>query len=146
MVGVEADKKPATPCIRCAECAVVCPVNLLPQELHSAAASRELDTAERYSVDRCILCGCCDIVCPANIPLTSWFRHTKQALMQQRQDESNAEQARILYDKREKRINERAAMKAAKEAKRRQTTTQNSSAQDDIKAALARAKAKRSAK
>ena len=90
LVGEIPKKKDATACIRCTDCVSVCPVNLLPQELYSAASSNDLDTAQKYSLDTCILCGCCDLVCPANIPLTNWFRHAKDTLSQQRLNEKNA--------------------------------------------------------
>lgn len=68
------------PCIRCGECAHVCPANLLPQQLHWQVCHDLLDDAAEYGLRDCIECGCCDYVCPSHIPLVEWFRHGKSAL------------------------------------------------------------------
>ena len=47
-------------CIRCGDCARVCPAGLLPQELHRAVRSRDEMLLERFGLADCIECGCCD--------------------------------------------------------------------------------------
>ncbi len=143
IVGKEHPLNEATACIRCSECATVCPVNLLPQELYAAAASEQLDTAARYSLDACLLCGCCDLVCPASIPLTPWFRFAKDATRQKQQSDAAAEVARLLSEKHSNRVQRRAIEKEQQEAARRAAAAQRQNSAQDIKAALTRVKNKR---
>jgi electron transport complex protein RnfC len=62
------------PCIRCGECAVVCPAILLPQQIHRAVLLGDLGRAAGFGLEDCIECGACDYVCPSRIPLTDRFR------------------------------------------------------------------------
>ncbi len=143
LVGAMPIKKPQSACIRCTDCATVCPVNLLPQELYSAVSAQDTDTAQRYALDNCILCGCCDLVCPANIPLTSWFQHGKDELKHQRAAEQNAVMAKARSEKHNTREQQRALDKAKADAQRRKVAAQRSQSAIDIKAALERVKNKR---
>ncbi|HUL81222.1 MAG TPA: electron transport complex subunit RsxC [Gammaproteobacteria bacterium] len=70
------------PCIRCGNCADVCPAYLQPQELNAAAEHDEFDILENLGLFDCIECGCCDVVCPSHIPLTETFRVGKRRLVQ----------------------------------------------------------------
>jgi electron transport complex protein RnfC len=70
---------PALPCIRCGECATVCPANLLPQELLRHIRNDHREALHTLGLADCIECGCCDYVCPSQIPLASTFivgKHT----------------------------------------------------------------------
>ena len=67
------------PCIRCGDCADVCPPRLLPQQLLRAATVRAFDQLDALGLNDCIECGCCDIACPSQIALTERFRQAKQA-------------------------------------------------------------------
>ena len=67
------------PCIRCGDCADVCPPRLLPQELLRAASVRDFGQFGALGLNDCIECGCCDIACPSQIPLTERFRQAKRA-------------------------------------------------------------------
>ncbi|MDQ1310856.1 MAG: H+/Na+-translocating ferredoxin:NAD+ oxidoreductase subunit, partial [Pseudomonadota bacterium] len=64
-------RDPEMPCIRCGDCAMVCPARLLPQQLHRAAQADDRDGLARLGLADCIECGCCDYVCPSQIPLTA---------------------------------------------------------------------------
>ncbi|MCB1845607.1 MAG: electron transport complex subunit RsxC [Halioglobus sp.] len=87
-----------SPCIRCGECAVVCPVQLLPQQLFwYAAADDEAKLREHGLVD-CIECGCCDLVCPSHIPLTADFRQAKARVQEQADEKARAERARLRFE------------------------------------------------
>jgi electron transport complex protein RnfC len=66
------------PCIRCGDCAMVCPSRLLPQELLVAAAANDFASLETLGLSDCIECGCCDVVCPSHIMLTERFRVAKR--------------------------------------------------------------------
>jgi electron transport complex protein RnfC len=76
------DDTAALPCIRCGDCANVCPAYLMPQELNAAAELDEFDVLENLGLFDCIECGCCDVVCPSHIPLTETFRVGKRRLVQ----------------------------------------------------------------
>jgi electron transport complex protein RnfC len=67
------------PCIRCGDCAMVCPSRLLPQELLVAAATSDHDALATLGLQDCIECGCCDVACPSHIMLTERFRVAKRA-------------------------------------------------------------------
>ncbi|BBI50638.1 hypothetical protein HORIV_30590 [Vreelandella olivaria] len=66
-----------SPCIRCGECESVCPVALLPQQLHWYARAQEDTKLERYHLFDCIECGACSYVCPSHIPLVVDYREAK---------------------------------------------------------------------
>ena len=65
------------PCIRCGECAEVCPIQLLPQQLLWHARADDEARLRDFGLIDCIECGCCDLVCPSHIPLTASFRIAK---------------------------------------------------------------------
>jgi Na+-translocating ferredoxin:NAD+ oxidoreductase subunit C len=68
------------PCIRCGDCAMVCPSRLLPQELLVAATTNDHASLYTLGLWDCIECGCCDVICPSQIMLTERFRVAKRAL------------------------------------------------------------------
>lgn len=156
---------PPQPCIRCGLCADVCPVRLLPQQLHWFSRSGELDKAATHHLEDCIDCGACAYVCPSAIPLVQQFRLAKTRLAEQRirqqqadlaRERFEAHQARVANQQRldEQRRHERAALlqrKQAEAAARAQavntvTPASTPSPQDVIAAALARVQARKAAK
>jgi len=74
------------PCIRCGDCAMVCPPRLQPQELLVAAEKSDFDALHLLGLRDCIECGCCDVACPSHISLTERFRHAKRAQAQRDRD------------------------------------------------------------
>ncbi|HMN43481.1 MAG TPA: electron transport complex subunit RsxC [Povalibacter sp.] len=92
------------PCIRCGDCAQVCPATLLPQQLHWHAQAGDLANLERYGLMDCIECGCCDYVCPSQIPLTQRFREAKPALLATLRARRDATTARAHYEARGDRL------------------------------------------
>ena len=67
----------SSPCIRCGECAAVCPMRLQPQLLHELSKLDDLDSLQDYGLFDCIECGCCSYVCPSHIPLVKYFVKSK---------------------------------------------------------------------
>jgi electron transport complex protein RnfC len=101
------------PCIRCGDCASVCPAGLLPQQIHRRITHHDPEPLLRFGLGDCIECGCCDYVCPSHIPLTQRF-HAAKALLQSRADDARrADDGRRRFERHERR------RLAAAEAERR---------------------------
>lgn len=81
LVAAAADiqlRGPEVPCIRCGDCAEVCPAGLLPQELYRFVRAANDEGLDRLGLADCIECGCCDHMCPSQIPLTAAFTVARQ--------------------------------------------------------------------
>ncbi|PHS69304.1 MAG: electron transport complex subunit RsxC [Methylophaga sp.] len=119
LVGVD-NAAPITkplPCIRCGDCASVCPVGLLPQQLYWHARAKDLEKTQQYNLFDCIECGCCSYVCPSKIPLVHYFRFAKTETMNQQQETLKADNARIRH---ENRLERQTLEKTEKEQRQRQ--------------------------
>lgn len=161
---------PSTPaqqaCIRCGFCAEACPVALLPQQLHMHARRHNAEQLQTHDLFDCIECGACDYVCPSHIPLVQTFRESKRELKiiayEQQQaliarERFNAHQARVIRNKSERDLQrqQRLSANSAPLSANPQTTnsatpdasgaTADTNKQAAILAAIARAKAKKSA-
>lgn len=120
IAGTNVDFPPPPPelaCIRCGNCAVVCPVTLLPQQLYFFAKGNDLAKVQQFNLDDCIECGACSYVCPSTIPLVQYFRHAKSAIAEQQLEENKAALARQRFEARQARI---AAEEAEKERRKRE--------------------------
>ncbi len=106
-------------CIRCGECANVCPMDLLPQQLQFYGRSGNHDKAQENRLFDCIECGLCTYVCPSDIPLVQIFQHSKGEILAERKKKQAAEQARIRFENRNARIEAEKAERARKSAERR---------------------------
>jgi len=74
----------SSPCIRCAKCVTVCPMNLMPTSIAQAAEHGDYRRAEKlYALD-CFECGCCSYICPSKIPLVQWIRIGKNEIMKRK--------------------------------------------------------------
>ena len=91
-------------CIRCGDCAKVCPVSLLPQQLYWHARAKDFDRTEEYNLFDCIECGCCAWVCPSNIPLVQYYRFAKNQVWTQEREREKSEHARLRHEFREARL------------------------------------------
>ena len=92
------------PCIRCGECAVVCPIQLLPQQLFWYACADNEKQLRAHGLTDCIECGCCDLVCPSHIPMTSDFRLAKARMRELADEKARAERARVRFESRNERV------------------------------------------
>ena len=92
------------PCIRCGECAAVCPIQLQPQQLYWYACSDNEKQLRTHGLTDCIECGCCDLVCPSHITLTSDFRRAKARMLELADEKARAERARQRFESRNDRI------------------------------------------
>jgi len=92
------------PCIRCGDCAAVCPVQLLPQQLFWYACADNEVKLRSHGLTDCIECGCCDLVCPSHIPLTADFRTAKARIRELADEKARAERARQRFEARNERL------------------------------------------
>ena len=115
---------PEMPCIRCGECAKVCPTDLQPFEMYWFSRAKIFGKAQEYNLFDCIECGCCAYVCPSRIPLVDYYRFAKTEIWAREREKEAADTARQRYefrlqrDEREK--EEKAAKLAAKAAATRE--------------------------
>jgi len=107
------------PCIRCGDCASVCPIELLPQQLHWYGRTKQFEQSQEYRLFDCIECGCCDLVCPSHIPLVQSFRASKGAISIKRKQTEQAQLAKMRYENQQQRKIKAEQDKLATTAKRK---------------------------
>ncbi|MBY6016917.1 electron transport complex subunit RsxC [Halomonas denitrificans] len=131
---------PARNCIRCGECAQVCPQRLLPQQLYWHSQAAEYDKAAQLNLSDCIECGACAFVCPSDIPLVHHYRIAKAELRDAAQKATKAEEAKLRFDARQARLEKE---KAERESRHKSAAKAAPAAPSSgVEAALARIKAK----
>jgi electron transport complex protein RnfC len=119
------------PCIRCGDCASVCPVRLLPQQLLWYAHADDEKKLRDFGLTDCIECGCCDLVCPSHIALTADFRRAKGRIRELADEKARADRARQRFEARTRRLEQEQQERAAELAR------QKSSAKNAGPAAIA---------
>jgi len=67
-------------CLRCAKCADVCPMKLMPILMYKATQSNDVQEMRDNNIMDCIECGSCAYTCPASVPLVLCFRVAKQVI------------------------------------------------------------------
>ena len=139
---------PAMPCIRCGECAHVCPSLLLPQELYRYARTKEFDKIQELNLFDCIECGCCAYVCPSHIPLVHYYRFAKNEIAALERERKLADKSRQRYEYRQQRLAQEKSQRAERLAKKKAALTSFETDSEvtkkaAIEAAVERAKAKK---
>jgi Na+-translocating ferredoxin:NAD+ oxidoreductase subunit C len=131
------------PCIRCGDCAIVCPPRLLPQELLVASHTADFDALHLFGLEDCIECGCCDVACPSHISLTERFRQAKRSLALHDKQRQLADESEQRFERRERRIAQERT-RGASLIERLKVEAADPAARDAaIRAALERAKERR---
>ncbi|HFQ14443.1 MAG TPA: electron transport complex subunit RsxC [Gammaproteobacteria bacterium] len=140
----------AMPCIRCAECARVCPVQLLPQQLYWYARARDFDRVQDYNLFDCIECGACAYVCPSHIPLVNYYRFAKTEIWAQEEEKKKADLARRRHEFRQYRMERKKKEDEERKRRKKELLKKTGNKGDDtdakkaaIEAAMARVKARR---
>ncbi|MGY3569084.1 electron transport complex subunit RsxC [Vibrio paucivorans] len=133
-------------CIRCSQCAEVCPASLLPQQLQWHAKAQELDKCEELNLKDCIECGACAYVCPSEIPLVQYYRQAKAEIRTRKLEAESAERAKQRFEEKNARMERDKAEREnrfKKAAENRRKDMKQPSGDDAIAAAIARVKAQK---
>ena len=75
----EARLRPEHPCIACARCVDICPMNLVPCRITSLVEYGRIDEAKDAGLLDCIECGSCGYICPAKRNLVHYVKLGKSA-------------------------------------------------------------------
>lgn len=129
---------PALPCIRCGDCAAVCPASLLPQQLHFFALGEDYAQLRAQHLFDCIECGACAYVCPSSIPLVQYYRAAKAEIREQDQQRNKAQQAKERFEQRQERL-KREELRREEERRLRAEKAAQARAQADAAAAQSQA-------
>ncbi|MDY7025384.1 MAG: electron transport complex subunit RsxC [Pseudomonadota bacterium] len=125
----------ARPCIRCGKCEEACPEFLLPQQLLKASEHDAQEVLESLKLEQCLECGACDFVCPSDIPLAQHFAEAKVKLRTTRQTQSQAQAAKLRYERRAQRLLQREEQREAlklERAKARKARVQSAKPQAKV--------------
>lgn len=129
---------PEQPCIRCGQCAEVCPMELLPQQLFWYSKAGEFEKAEHLNLFDCIECGACSYVCPSSIPLVQYYRFAKGEIRTQRAEQLKADRARERFEARQARL-EREQQEKEQRRKERAKAAAEAQAKKQAEAEMAAA-------
>jgi electron transport complex protein RnfC len=77
----ESARKEIEPCIRCAKCVSVCPLNLEPYLIMTLSEKSMFERAEKERITDCMECGSCSFTCPASRPLLDYIRIGKSTVI-----------------------------------------------------------------
>ena len=145
IIEENAPVQPEMPCIRCGDCADVCPELLLPQQLHWFAAAGDTDRLREYRLFDCIECGCCAYVCPSRIPLVYYYRRAKSQIVLEEAGDGEAAAARQRFNAKNERLRIEAETRNRDRPRAVLDPEQNTRAEKKayVEESLARTRAKR---
>lgn len=115
---------PEQACIRCGQCALACPMELLPQQLFWYSKAAEFEKAEHLNLFDCIECGACSYVCPSSIPLVQYYRFAKGEIRTQRAEQLKADRARERFEARQARLEREQQEKEERRKQRAQAAAE----------------------
>ena len=138
-------KKEESSCIRCGECASVCPVKLQPQQLYWHSKKSNFDRLLDYNLFDCIECGCCSYVCPSHINLVDEYRQIKNRILDDGRRKSQANENKQRYLDKQERIEKQRLDKRNKHLIVNSESALKKK-RDEIKKAVDRVKTKRKIK
>lgn len=127
------------PCIRCGDCATVCPARLQPQQLLLDLRADNWAQAVDHGLLDCSECGRCDLACPSQIALVHRFSQAKPMLRQHQLQTQQAAAARERFEGRNARLQREAIERAQREG----ALAARAASSDAVAAAIERAKARR---
>lgn len=81
------------PCISCARCVDVCPMNLLPTAMATHVEFERWDDLRAYGATDCIECGCCTYICPSRRRIVERIKFGKARLAEIRAREQARKKA-----------------------------------------------------
>ncbi len=81
------------PCISCARCVEVCPMNLMPTSIARFVDNEKWNEAREYGAMDCIECGSCSYICPAKRKLVESIKFGKTVLNRMRAEEQAKKKA-----------------------------------------------------
>jgi len=81
------------PCISCARCVEVCPMNLVPTVIARLVEYERWDDVREYGALDCIECGCCSYICPSKRKLVERIKFGKAMLNRIRAQEQAKKRA-----------------------------------------------------
>ncbi|MDE0286672.1 MAG: electron transport complex subunit RsxC [Gammaproteobacteria bacterium] len=145
IIEENAPSHPEMPCIRCGDCADVCPELLLPQQLYWFAKTGDTDRLREYRLFDCIECGCCAYVCPSRIPLVHYYRQAKSQVVLEEEQSREADRARQRFNRKNDRLRIEANSRDKARAHGEEDPGQDTRAEKKayVEEALARTRAKR---
>jgi Na+-transporting NADH:ubiquinone oxidoreductase subunit A len=71
-------------CIACGYCALVCPVDILPQFTYKAILAGEVEESLEHGLLDCVECALCSYVCPSKIELFETIKNAKAAFYKEK--------------------------------------------------------------
>lgn len=131
------------PCIRCGECSIACPARLQPQDLVLAARASNAAALKELDLSECIECGCCDVVCPSHIPLTQVFRTAKPLVRGLADQQAFSLESDQRFRRHEQRRHDEVVAESQRREEVKQTLGEDQRRAAEIKAAVERARLRR---
>ena len=89
----ETDTGDQLPCISCARCVEVCPMNLVPTTISTLVEYQRWDELKHVGILDCIECGSCSYICPVKRRLVEYIKFGKAKLHEFRAKEQAEKRA-----------------------------------------------------